>query len=292
MEREKKQGWPEKYMSILDNEELVKEPIIIRKALAFKKILSKMPIRILKDELIVGMINHGTIGMGVSFIDYATSEEKEKAAKVGLGIKSVWGHYLPDYSRVLEKGLAGLREEIEDALEKVSHSKKRNFFKAVLICYEGVDYLGRRYSRLARQIARKTDDPLRRSELEQIAKVTQRVPNNPAHSFREALQSLWFIHMVLHSTMNFVPLGRVDQYLYPFLERDLTEGTLNQRDAQELLDCFWLKVNERCTKNLDLLKNQFDPTFMQLGGGKFDIRLEHEFLTNNWLQNFKKVRFL
>jgi len=285
MEKEKKQGWPERYMSILDNEEVVKNPIIIRKALAFKRMLSEMPVRISEDELIVGMINYGTIGMGVSFIDYATPEEKEKAAKIGLGIKSVWGHYLPDYSRVLKKGLGGLREEIKDKLGKVADNKKRDFLEAVLICYEGVDYLSHRYSKLAGEMAKKISDPARKLELEEIARIIQQVPDNPAQSFREALQSLWFIHMVLHSTMNFVPLGRIDQYLYPFLEKDLTEGKLSRKEAQELLDCFWLKVNERCIKNPKLVENQFDPAFMQLGGGKFDIKLEHEFLTNNWLQN-------
>jgi len=285
MEKEKKQSWPDRHMSILDDEEVVKKPIIIRKALAFKKMLSEMPVRILEDELIVGMINYGTIGMGVSFIDYATPEEKEKAANIGLGIKSIWGHYLPGYPRVLRKGLSGLREEIKDKLEKETDTKKRNFLEAILMCYEGVDCLSDRYSKLAQEKAGETRDHPRRSELEQIAKIIKEVPMNPAESFREALQSLWFIHAVLHSTMNFVPLGRIDQYLYPFLERDLTEGKSCRKEAQELLDCFWLKVNERCIKNLNLVENQFDPAFMQLGGGKFDIKLEHEMLTNNWLQN-------
>jgi len=285
MEHEKKQFWPDRYMSILDNKDVIRKPLIIRKALAFKKMLSEMPIRILEDELIVGVINYGTIGMGVSFIDYATSEEKEKAAKMGLGIKSVWGHYLPDYTRVLKKGLKGLSDEIKNKLAKTTDSDGKNFLEAVLICYEGVRNLSMRYAKLAQQMAQHTVDPARRRELEEIAGIVQRVPNDPAQSFREALQSLWFIHMVLHSTMNFVPLGRIDQYLYPYLEKDLKEGRIEKKEAQELLDCFWLKVNERCIKNLKLVENRFDPAFMQLGGGKFDIKLEHELLTNNWLQN-------
>ena len=39
-------------------------------------------------------------------------------------------------------------------------------------------------------------------------------------------------------------LGRLDQYLYPYYKADKAAGILTDDDAQELLDCLWIKVAE------------------------------------------------
>ncbi len=120
----KKELWPKKNVNLLDdNPGLLKESVIVRKALAFSKFLGEMPIKISEGELIVGKIAYGSLGMGAQFIDYTTKEEKRKAAKIGLGIASVFGHSCPDYHRVLRDGLSGLKKYIEEEAKKLGNGE-------------------------------------------------------------------------------------------------------------------------------------------------------------------------
>ena len=67
-----------------------------------------------------------------------------------------------------------------------------------------------------------------------------------ARDFWEALQSLWFLFVLLQIESNassFSP-GRFDQYMLPYLEADLREGRLTLPRAQELLESLWIKFNE------------------------------------------------
>lgn len=86
----------------------------------------------------------------------------------------------------------------------------------------------------------------RRQELQRIADVCEWISENPPRNFREALQATWFLFVLLQIESNassFSP-GRFDQYMLPFLERDLDAGSLTLAEAQELLKHFWLKFNE------------------------------------------------
>ena len=97
----------------------------------------------------------------------------------------------------------------------------------------------------ARELAETERDPIRREELLGIAKACDRVPAHPPRTFLEALQAMWFVH-ILHwwETRNTAAVspGRVDQYLYPFYQRDLEEGNITEADAQELIDAFLLEI--------------------------------------------------
>jgi len=285
----KKDIWPKEYISIIESEDIAKKPLIIRKAYAIKKYLSEMPIKIFPNELIVGMTAQGTIGFGVGFIDYATKKEKEDAAKIGLSIKSVWGHSLPDYKKLLDVGISGIRHEIKKKLELIDKSKnedikKFEFYHAVLICYEGFEQYIQRYEELAKEEAKKEKDKIRKKELIEISRICSNIATSAQHSFREALQLLWFTHIALQNTMEYVPIGRFDQYLFPFYEEDIKKGIINDQKVQELIDCFWLKTNDRAQLKKGTIEDNFDPTFMQLGGN-FDIVLENDILTNSWHQN-------
>ncbi|MFC2017606.1 pyruvate formate lyase family protein, partial [Chloroflexota bacterium] len=101
-------------------------------------------------------------------------------------------------------------------------------------------------ARLARKKASEEKDPQRKAELEKIAEICRQVPANPARTFREALQSLWFYHVALWMEHNAIAVcaGRIDQYLYPYYKKDIEEGKLTREQAQELLECLWVKFSE------------------------------------------------
>ena len=285
----KKELWPKEYMTILDTPDIEKEPLIVRKGLAFKKYLSEMPIKVHERELLVGETSMGTIGMGVAFIDYATEEEKAKAAEKGLGIKSVWGHNTPMYEKLLEVGVRGMKEIVRTKLSALKDPtgedrRKANFYRAVLCCYEGMETLVERYSVLTATIASTEKDTQRKEELIEISRICRKIATEKPETFREAMQLLWFTHMILHSTMDYVPVGRFDYYMYPFYKNDLDAGYITPEDAQELIDCLWIKANDRAQLKSGLVENNFDSAFMQLGGA-FDIELDNEMLTMAWQQN-------
>ena len=73
----------------------------------------------------------------------------------------------------------------------------------------------------------------------------RQAPAGPAQTFWQALQSVWLLHMIFHSTMNGNAMGRLDQYAWPYLAADLAAGRLDLAAAAELTDCFCLKFNER-----------------------------------------------
>jgi pyruvate formate-lyase/glycerol dehydratase family glycyl radical enzyme len=161
------------------------------------------------------------------------------------------GHSTLDYPKLLSKGFRGIREEALAGLEQVDSFsgpdiEKTLFYRAVVECCEGMIGFGLRYSRLAEEMASKEPDPERRQELETISQVCSRVPGSPARSFHEALQSLWFAYLAIvqedYNRGN--PLGRIDSFLYPFYQSDRDGGRLTVEQAQDLLDCLWMKLGE------------------------------------------------
>ena len=168
------------------------------------------------------------------------------AALLGTG-----GHSTLDYAKLLKKGFRGIREEALARMQEVDHFsgpdiEKALFYRAVVDCCEGIIEFGLRFSRLAAEMASKEPDPERRQELEAISQVCSQVPGSPARSFHEALQSVWFAYLaILQEDYNRCnPLGRIDSYLYPFYQSDRDEGRLTVEQAQDLLDCLWMKLGE------------------------------------------------
>jgi pyruvate formate-lyase/glycerol dehydratase family glycyl radical enzyme len=158
------------------------------------------------------------------------------------------GHILPDVEGWLEHGINGLRVKIQAARQRleVQSPEKQIFYDAALIALQAAQELITRYADLARQMLTQTDNPERRQELTRIVEVCTRIAGNPARDFWEALQAVWFLFVLLQIESNassFSP-GRFDQYMLPFLARDLESGKLTLSEAQTLLEYLWLKFNE------------------------------------------------
>lgn len=285
---EKKEWWGLD-LTIMDRPGIEKEPLIWRKALAQEKLLMEMPIKIDEDELVVGDFVYGSIGLGRAYPQYATEDEREWAAKHHLSIKSVWGHTCPDIGRVLDKGFSGLRKEINAKLaeleKKSDTANKQVFLKAVKKSFDHVNEWTNRYAKLAREKAKQASGK-RKEELLKIAEICEKVPENPAESFHEAVQSLWFVFVALHNNLNYGPIGRVDYLLYPFLKKDLDEGKITIEEGQELIDCLWMKFNEMIDLNIekeDHYENHHDPGEFSLGENIDNLATVP--LANYWMHN-------
>jgi pyruvate-formate lyase len=145
------------------------------------------------------------------------------------------------WEKVLSKGMRGLIEEAEDDIRRFADVKETDVNKlyfwqsAIIVCKAMVQY-ARRYAELARRKAGEEPDPEKRNELLEIATICERVPEHPPRTFHEALQCMNFI-MVGRGLEAIYPLlvGRIDQYLKPYFEKDIQEGILTLERAAELL---------------------------------------------------------
>lgn len=157
-------------------------------------------------------------------------------------------HIAVNYDRLLREGLIGFEtraRQFKDELDLTDPESidKYQFYKAVLIAIDAVRKYALRYSKLARELASKENNPERKAELEEIARICEKVPYRPADSFREAIQSVWFLHVILQIESNGHSLsyGRFEQFMYPYYKRDVDAGVLNDDQAVELLANLWIK---------------------------------------------------
>jgi len=180
--------------------------------------------------------------------------DRDKIVRAGIwndAIAVPLGRVSVDYGKVVAKGLLSVIDEARTRLQQLEIGNaeslsQRSFLKAVIISCEGVIALGGRYADLARSLASKEQDPAKRKELEKVAEVCTRVPAYPARTFHEALQSFWFVHVAVlieHCSDGITP-GRFSQYIYPFLEKDLQNGSITEAEALELLQMVFIKLNE------------------------------------------------
>ena len=161
------------------------------------------------------------------------------------------GHVTVDYPKVLAVGFNGIINEAKDALGKLSqgdadYSKRTHFLKAVIMSCEAAIHYANRYAELAASMAKTELCVYRKKELEDISAVCRNVPQYGAKSFREACQSFWFVQMLLQveSSGHSISPGRFDQYMYPYYKKDLDAGKITREEAQELMDCVWVKLND------------------------------------------------
>ena len=156
-------------------------------------------------------------------------------------------HLAVDYRVVLEKGLGYVAERTREKLESLNLAdfesmKKSSFYRAILIAIDAVVSFAARFAGLAEEEAAKAE-PARAAELREIACICRKVPMAPAESFHEALQSVWFIHLILQIESNghSLSFGRLDQFCYPYYQKSKAEG-LTVQQAEELLENLWIKV--------------------------------------------------
>lgn len=158
-------------------------------------------------------------------------------------------HLAVNYERILKDGLKGYEKRVKECkasldLTDPDSIDKYCFYNAVLIVLEAVRNFANRYSVLAKDLAEKELNQERKIELLEISRICSKVPYEPAETFQEAVQSVWFIQLILQIESNGHSLsyGRFDQYMYPYYDRDIKNGTIKESEALELLTCLWIKT--------------------------------------------------
>lgn len=154
------------------------------------------------------------------------------------------GHICPDTKTWLELGPKGLMTKAYEKLKNCDENQKE-FYECTIIVLEGVCHFMMRYHDYILTMLESLEDDNKKS-LQRVADICANLASRPAQSFHEAIQSLWFLFVVLHMESNassFSP-GRMDQYLYPYYQKDIEKGIISKQEALEILECLWLKFNQ------------------------------------------------
>ena len=158
-------------------------------------------------------------------------------------------HLAVNYERILKDGLKGYEKRVKECkasldLTDPDSIDKYCFYNAVLIVLDAVRAFANRYSVLAKKLAEKELNQERKLELLEMSRICEKVPYEPAETFQEAVQSVWFIQLILQIESNGHSLsyGRFDQYMYPYYDRDIKNGNITEAEALELLTCLWIKT--------------------------------------------------
>ena len=158
-------------------------------------------------------------------------------------------HLAVNYERILKDGLKGYEKRVKECkasldLTDPDSIDKYCFYNAVLIVLDAVRTFANRYSVLAKKLAEKELNQERKLELLEMSRICAKVPYEPAETFQEAVQSVWFIQLILQIESNGHSLsyGRFDQYMYPYYDRDIKSGNITEAEALELLTCLWIKT--------------------------------------------------
>lgn len=157
-------------------------------------------------------------------------------------------HLSVNYQRLLSDGLKGYEERVKKLKGELdlcnpANIDKYHFYRAVLIVIDAVKTFASRFSKLAKEMSLNAEKK-RREELLEISRICAKVPYEPASNFYEAIQSVWFVQLILQIESNghSVSYGRFDQYMYPFYKKDIDEGFITDDEVVELLDNLWIKT--------------------------------------------------
>ncbi|MEJ2282319.1 MAG: glycyl radical protein [Desulfobacterales bacterium] len=155
---------------------------------------------------------------------------------------------------IYQKGMLDFKADIADHLARLDYlndpraADKAEELMAMDISCDAAIIFAERHAELAEKMAGEETDSHRQAELEQIAATCRRVPAQAPRNFQEALQTYWFIHLGTITELNgwdAMSPGHLDQHLNAFYQNDLANGRLNREQAKELLECFWIKVNNQ-----------------------------------------------
>ncbi len=154
-------------------------------------------------------------------------------------------HTIPNYQMVLDKGIVGIIEEYKER-STVSSPEQNKLFKSFIISLEGIIEYSNNLSKEALRQASQVNDEDRRIQLEKMAAICKKVPANPPTHFWEAVQSIWSTMNALYQEQNNVgfSIGRIDQLLNPYYQKDIQLGLMSRKEAFEILAHFWLKIGD------------------------------------------------
>ncbi|MEG0630480.1 MAG: formate C-acetyltransferase/glycerol dehydratase family glycyl radical enzyme [Christensenellaceae bacterium] len=155
------------------------------------------------------------------------------------------GHICPDVSKWLKLGPIQIMKAAQEKANAADEDKKE-YYLSVAVVLEAACAFIKRYANLSRQMAENEMNGESKKNLVEIAQCCENISENPPKTYREALQSVWFLFVILQLESNassFSP-GRADQYLYPYYMNDINAGRETLQSILYLTEAWFIKFNE------------------------------------------------
>ena len=283
-------------------------PVSVRRGLALRKTLELLTserarrdgfFAVNPDELILGVMPPYSVGQGKEVMEYLKDErdDHDEALASDLNFLNPWsnfGHIVPNHEKVVRRGLRSIIEECSRLRELVAAPDRKAFYSAAIHALEGVILFAGRYADLAESEAGKYRDALagaaqhpqqevfeeRAAGMAAAAERLRRIPAEPCRSFTDAVQCIYLMNCALHWTGELTSLGRLDQILAPYLEAD----TLSADEAQIVIDCLWVKLDQRVVLDPRHVVDRFTSSDGALLGAGGPSNFDQGGLANQWMQ--------
>jgi Dyp-type peroxidase family len=235
-------------------------------------------------EIIVGAMPNLGLGQGKYLIDFAREDEQLSNFFDNLSYASGVGHIVPQLGAALRLGLRALTGQVTARRDAARDEKRRRFLAGAALALEGVAEHCRAFARLAAAMA-KAMPPGQAAECNNLGEIHDRMTRlaeDPPATLAEAAQLLFTLHSCLHHVGEPTAVGRLDQLLQPFYEADLRAGRLDEARAQEIIDCFWVKVGEKVQLNRQFVEDH--QVFGNLAMGGSSGNYPQGSSLNQWIQ--------
>nr|KAH0481958.1 MAG: hypothetical protein KVP17_004595 [Porospora cf. gigantea B] len=164
------------------------------------------------------------------------------------------GDIVPEFrDYIFPKGIGGIRRDAQTSLtelnldDDIASYEKREFWEAIVVTCDGLAAWFTRHAEAAEIQAKQEKKAVRKAELEQIAQNCRWLSEEPPATFRQGLQMVYTIFVVLFMEGNaggYSP-GRMDQFLLPYFRKDIEEGRLTNEQGLELIGSLWVKFGEQ-----------------------------------------------
>lgn len=156
----------------------------------------------------------------------------------------VQGHIVLGFNILINLGFKSLKSKAIALKEK--NPEKSAFYDATIMCCDALRSFAERFADLALEMSHSEKNAIRKKELLKISENMRNVPWNTPHNFYEAVQFLWFSHVIAlisYGIMGVFAIGRPDQYLYPFYKKDLDAGLITREYAITLIEELFVKLS-------------------------------------------------
>ncbi len=270
-----------KALSVVKTLEIISQPDTARKARTFG---------VSPDDLVAGIMPPYSVGQGKELMLYLNEDEALSGQLKYINEWSPFGHVVPNYQRLVETGLLATVQSVQEKMKALDVNKPDDkesiaFYDAVIIGLKGVIEFAERYAKEAERVAGiHKDDPERHGSLKEMASRLRRIPAHPARNFLEAVQCIHIMHCALHWTGEIVSLGRLDQILYPFYQQDINDKLIDDQQAQEIIDCWWLKLDDQVMLKNEFFEDRFSSSDGALLGAGGASNFDQGALGNQWMQ--------
>ncbi|MBB6269721.1 Dyp-type peroxidase family [Pedobacter cryoconitis] len=220
--------------------------------------------RISPEEIIVGAMPNLSLGEGRYVMKYLSYAERMDGFLNNLSEASGVGHVIPHYEKALQKGLKEMKAEVLDYELKATTIEKKELYRSAYLSLEGISEYCINYEKLAREKAGEMakGQAWERANLIAIADRMKKLSAEKPDTFVEAVQFIFTLHTCLHLNGEPTAIGRMDQLLQPFYEKD----HISEDEAQEIIDAFYIKLDEKVQQNRIFMEDHQPFGNLAMGG--------------------------